>query len=157
MDGIQAGMNVAVLVPLGAFAVAIVAIISGVLSQIHARRLKAEQRMAMVQRGMTVDQIDQLLKPTKDDGEEEPRTHDPLRSLSNARRTATVLISVGLGLIVFGMFLTAIIREREVLAVAATGIIPLAIGFGFLADYNLQRRELARFGLEVGTDPSEPR
>jgi hypothetical protein len=40
-----------------------VAIISGIVGQAHARRIKAEQRMAMVQRGMTAEQIDLLLRP----------------------------------------------------------------------------------------------
>ncbi len=35
------------------------------------------------------------------------------------------------------------------LVVAAAGLIPLAIGVGFLVDYTMQKRELARFGLEV--------
>jgi hypothetical protein len=44
-----------------------------------------------------------------------------------------------------------------VLAGAAAGLIPLAIGVGFFVDYNLQKRELARFGLEVGAEsPSSP-
>jgi hypothetical protein len=136
------------IVPLGAFAVAIFAIVSGTIGQAHARRLKAEQRIAMLQRGMTPEQIDLLLKPNKDDADE-PRTKDPLRSLGNARRTGVVLVSVGAGLIFFGFVLTAIVQVREVLAVAACGLIPLAIGIGFFVDYNLQKRELARFGLEV--------
>jgi len=140
------------IVPLGAFLVAIVAIISGIAGQAHARKLKAEQRMAMVQRGMPAEQIDLLLKSTRDDGEE-IKTRDPLRSLGNARRTAVVLVSVGVGLILFGILLTLIERDREVLTVSACGLIPLAIGIGFFVDYNLQKRELARFGLEVAADP----
>ena len=69
------------IVPLGAFLVAIVAIAGGIWGQAHARRVKAEQRMAMLARG-----------------------------------------------------------------------IPLAIGVGFWIDYNLQKREMSRFGLEVGED-----
>ncbi len=150
MEGLSGVLNAAVMVPLGAFAVAIIAIMSGVISQAHARRLKAEQRMAMVQRGMSAEQIDLLLRPTKEEGEEgEPRTKDPLRSLGYARRTAVVLVSVGTGLVVFGLVLTAIVQVRQVLAVAASGLIPLAIGIGFFVDYTLQKRELARFGLEV--------
>ena len=141
------------IVPLGAFLVAIVAIISGIAGQAHARKLKAEQRMAMVQRGMPAEQIDLLLKSTRDDGEE-IKTRDPLRSLGNARRTAVVLVSVGVGLILFGILLTLIERDREVLTVSACGLIPLAIGIGFFVDYNLQKRELARFGLEVAADPA---
>jgi hypothetical protein len=140
------------IVPLGAFLVAIVAIISGIAGQAHARKLKAEQRMAMVQRGMPAEQIDLLLKSTRDDGEE-IKTRDPLRSLGNARRTAVVLVSVGVGLILFGILLTLIERDREVLTVSACGLIPLAIGIGFFVDYGLQKRELARFGLEVAADP----
>jgi hypothetical protein len=144
------------IVPLGAFLVAIVAIVSGIAGQAHARRIKADQRMAMLQRGMSVEQIDLLLKPTKEDGEEEIKTKDPLRSLGNARRTAIVLVSVGIGLILFGFVLTAIVQVREVLAVAASGLIPLAIGIGFFVDYHLQKRELSRFGLEVAADDHRP-
>jgi hypothetical protein len=43
-----------------------------------------------------------------------------------------------------------ILSEHDVLAGAAVGLIPLAIGAGFLVDYNLQKRDLSRFGLEVG-------
>jgi hypothetical protein len=144
------------IVPLGAFLVAIVAIISGITGQAHARRIKAEQRMAMVQRGMPAEQIDLLLKSNRDDAEE-IKTRDPLRSLGNARRAGIVLVSVGAGIILLGLMLAAIERDRETLIVAATGLIPLCIGIGFFVDYSLQKRELARFGLEVGSDPPSNR
>jgi Flp pilus assembly protein TadB len=147
------------IVPLGAFLVAIVAIISGTLSKAHARRTKAEQRMAMLQRGMTVEQIDQVLDSgSGTEAEDLPRIKDPLRSLGNARRTGIILVSVGVGVGLFGLILASIVGDREVLTVAATGLIPLCIGIGFFVDYSLQRRELARFGLEVGPDlPANPR
>jgi hypothetical protein len=140
------------IVPLGAFLVAIVAIISGIAGQAHARRIKAEQRMAMLQRGMTVEQIDLLLRPSNENGEEDVKARDPLRSLAKARRSAIVLVSVGVGVVLFGLLLSVIVEEREVLAVSACGLIPLAIGIGFFVDYGLQKRELARFGLEVVAD-----
>jgi hypothetical protein len=146
------------IVPLGAFLVAIAAIVSGAITQAHARRLKADQRIAMVQRGMPVEQIDQLLNSPKEESDGFSKAKDPMRSLGNARRTGTVLVSVGVGLIFFGLILTVIVQVREVLAVAATGLIPLAIGIGFFVDYNLQKRELSRFGLEVGAElPADPR
>jgi hypothetical protein len=37
-----------------------------------------------------------------------------------------------------------------VLAGAAVGLMPLAVGIGFVIDYHLQKRDLSRFGLEVG-------
>jgi Flp pilus assembly protein TadB len=140
------------IVPLGAFVVGIVAIISGAISQAHARRTRAEQRIAMVQRGMTAEQIAIALGPAEKEGEEVAKTKDPLRSLAKTRRTATILVSVGVGTVLFGLLLTVIERDREVLTVAASGLIPLAIGIGFFVDYRLQQRELARFGLEVGAE-----
>jgi hypothetical protein len=79
-------------IPIGAFAVAIVAIVSGVVSEGNRQRLTAEQRMAMIARGMPADDIDRLL--TKAIVDSRP-VKDPMQSLANARRTAIVLISSG--------------------------------------------------------------
>jgi hypothetical protein len=123
------------------------------IGSVQKRRIQAEERMAMVQRGMSVEQIDQLLKTTKEyDGEEGAKTRDPLRSLANARRAGVILVSIGIALVVFGFLLASILQVRQVLAVSASGLIPLAIGIGFFVDYHLQKRELARFGLEVAAD-----
>jgi hypothetical protein len=138
-----------VLIPLGAFAVAGCAIIAGVANETQKARIKADQRMAMIARGMSIDDIDRLLgKP----GEDVRPPKDPLRSLSNARRAAIILIASGIGLMGFFLMLTEILHIHEILAGAASGLIPLAIGIGFLVDYNLQKRELSRFGLEAGVD-----
>jgi hypothetical protein len=133
-------------IPLGGFVVAIVAIISGIWSDAQNKRIRADQRMAMLARGMSIDDIERVLGQVR---EEERPPKDPLRSLSNARRTGIVLVSSGIGLIVFFITLTIIVRERDVLAGAAAGLIPLAIGIGFFVDYNLQKRELSRFGMEI--------
>jgi hypothetical protein len=134
-------------VPIGAFAVAIVAIISGVVGEGSRQRLTAEQRMAMVARGMPADDIDKLL--TKAAVDSRP-VKDPMQSLANTRRTAIVLISSGIGLALFFIVLSLIVTAREVLAGAAVGLMPLAVGIGFVIDYHLQKRDLSRFGLEVG-------
>jgi hypothetical protein len=105
--------------------------------------------MAMVARGMTPDDIDKLLGGV---GEDARPAKDPLRSLGNARRTAITLISVGVGLVFFGLLLTWILQVHDVLVVAASGLIPLVIGIGFVVDYQLQKRELSRFGLEIGQE-----
>jgi hypothetical protein len=127
--------------------------ISSMVGKAHSQRLKADQRMAMLQRGMSAEQIAQILQP-EESGEcgQGARTKDPLRSLANARRAGVVLVSIGIGLSIFGFVLSTILQVREVLAVSATGLIPLAIGVGFFVDYSLQKRELARFGLEVAAD-----
>jgi hypothetical protein len=138
------------IVPIGAFAVAIVAIVAGIWSDAHNKRIKADQRMAMIARGMSLAEIEQFLGKPGEDMLNPPK--DPLRSLGNARRAGIVLVSVGLGLILFFLMLAWILRVHEVLSGAAAGLIPLAIGIGFFVDYKLQKRELTRFGLEVSAD-----
>jgi len=136
------------IVPVAGCAVGAVAIVSGIWFEAQQRRNKAEQRMAMIARGVPIAEIERLLGS----GDEEKRVRDPLRSLGNARRAGIVLVSVGPGLMLFFITLYVILHERDVLAGAAVGIIPLAIGIGFFVDYNLQKRELSRFGLEVGAE-----
>jgi Flp pilus assembly protein TadB len=138
------------IIPIGAFAVAIVAIAGGLWSDAHNKRVRADQRMAMLARGMSIEDIEKVLGKG---GEEERPPKDPLRSLSNARRTGIVLVSSGIGLMLFFFALTAILRKVEILSGAAVGLIPLAIGIGFFVDYNLQKRELSRFGMELEADP----
>ncbi len=136
------------IVPVAGCVVGIVAIISGIWLDAQKRRLKSEERVAMISRGVPIAEIERLIGV----GEEKPPVKDPLRSLSNARRTAIVLVSVGMGLMLFFVVLSYILQERDVLAGAAAGLIPFAIGVGFFIDYNLQKRELSRFGLEVGAE-----
>jgi len=135
-------------VPVAGCLVAIVAVISGIWLDGHKRRIKSEERIAMISRGVPLAEIEKMLGA----GDEKPPVKDPLRSLGNARRAGIVLVSVGVGLTLFFVALSLILQERDVLAGAATGIIPLAIGIGFFIDYNLQKRELSRFGLEVGAE-----
>ena len=138
------------IVPVAGCAVGAVAIIASIWFEAQQRRNKAEQRMAMLARGLPIAEIERLLGP----GDEEKQSpKDPMRSLGNARRTGIVLVSVGAGLILFFLVLTAILHVRAILSGAAAGLIPLAIGVGFFIDYYLQKRELSRFGLEVGAEP----
>jgi len=107
--------------------------------------------MAMLARGMSVEDIEKVLgKPN--DVDRPPK--DPLRSLSNARRAGIILVSSGIGIMLFFITLKIILGEREILSGAAVGLIPLAIGIGFFVDYHLQKRELSRFGLEIEPDQS---
>ncbi|MGF7182289.1 DUF6249 domain-containing protein [Tunturiibacter psychrotolerans] len=138
------------IVPVAGCAVGAVAIVSGIWFEAQQRRNKAEQRMAMIARGVPIAEIEKLLGS----GDEEKRVRDPLRSLANARRAGIVLVSLGVGLVLFFAALSVVVHVREVLAGAAAGLIPLAIGIGFFVDYNLQKRELSRFGLEIGAESS---
>jgi hypothetical protein len=146
----MSAFNSPFIVPVAAFFVGIVAILAGMVSTLHARRVKAEQRMAMIARGMSIDDIERLVGSR----EQPERPRDPLRSLSNARRTGIILVSSGIGIIIFFVAIWAVIGQHEILSGTAVGLIPLAIGIGFFIDYHLQKRELARFGMEI--EPPTP-
>ena len=150
-----------VLIPIVAMLIPIVAIIAGAFNQAQKRRIRADQQMAMLARGVPLAEIEAFQQRTAPVDSEERSIKDPMRALGNARRTAMVLIPLGIGLTMFFLIFGAIMLSHVdkdagwvLIAVSAAGLIPLAIGIGFLVDYNLQKRELSRFGLEVSADKS---
>ena len=132
------------MIPLGAFVVGIVAIVAGVSGGAYKQRLKTEQRLAMLARGMSASEIEKVL------GADGRAAKDPLQGIASTRRTAIVLISTGVGIMLSFLVLAWIVNEHEVLSGGAFGLIPLSIGVGFFIDYTLQKRDLSHFGLEVG-------
>ena len=132
------------MVPLGAFLVGIVAIVSSLAGGAYKQRLKTEQRLAMLARGMSASEIEKVLNA---DGR---AAKDPLQGIASTRRTAIVLISTGVGIMLSFLVLAWIVNDHEVLSGGAFGLIPLSIGVGFFIDYNMQKRDLSHFGLEVG-------
>ncbi len=137
------------IVPVAALIMVLGLGVAGIYSEVEQKKLRAQQRMAMLARGMSADEIEKVLGST---GNDKP-VRDPLRSLGNARRAAIVLLSTGIGTVLFGFLFAMIVQMRALLIIAAGGIIPIAIGLGFLIDYRMQTRELARFGLEVDAEP----
>lgn len=137
------------IVPVSAFVMVLGICVAGIWSSVAQSRVRAQQRMAMLAQGVPVADIERLVG-TKE--EENKPVRDPLRSLANARRTGIVLVSVAVGLIVFFGVMAMILQQKEILCGSAVGLIPLAIGIGFFIDYNLQKREMSRFGLEVGAE-----
>jgi Flp pilus assembly protein TadB len=118
--------------------------IAGIYSEMDQRRLRSQERMTLLARGMSVDDIERMQRQAANDD-----AVDPLRTLNNIRRTAMILLACGLGIVVFGLLLAVILQIRVLLIVPAAGLIPFAIGIGFFVDYKMQARDLARFGLEV--------
>jgi len=146
-------LNSPFIVPIAVFAWLSIVVVSKIIGEAHTRRVIADQRMAMLQRGMTLEQIEAVLKPTNGI-QDDLRPRSPIRSLNNARRAAVILICSGAGVSAFGLILTSIVQEREVLTVAAAGLIPIAIGIGFFIDYVLQKRDLTHFGLAADSTAS---
>jgi hypothetical protein len=108
----------------------------------------------MLARGHSLAEIEAALKSDGDVYGSSTPVKDPMRSLGNARRTAVVLISIGVGTILFFLVIDAVLQKRAILAGAATGLIPLILGIGYAVDYHLQKRELSRFGLEADPKPN---
>lgn len=135
------------IIPLAGILVAIVAIVAGAFERAHTRNIKAEQRMAMIARGMPIEDIDRMLNSNAGSGDPGMQK-DPLRTRAGVRLTGIILSSIGVGLILLGLALEVILNVREVLACSAAGLIPLAMGVGFFIDYAMQKREMERLGLE---------
>jgi len=138
-------------VPIAAMLVGAIAIITGFASSMHSRRMKAEQRMAMIARGMKPEEIAMLLNVPDEDRRV---VRDPQRSLVSTRRTGIILCSIGIGAILFFLMLVHIENDHEIYSGAAAALVPLAIGIGFLIDYKLQKRDLARGGAAMGLPPT---
>jgi hypothetical protein len=124
----------------------------GIYSEMDQKRLRSQERMTLLARGMSIEDIERVQRQASNDD-----AIDPLRTLSYIRRTAMILLGSGAGIILFGLLLAAILQVRPLLIVPAAGLIPIAVGVGFWADYKLQARDLARFGLEVDTQTTPRR
>lgn len=120
--------------------------IFGIYSEMDQRRVRSQERMTLLARGMSIEDIERLQRQVQNEN-----ANDPVRLMNNIRRTAMILFGCGAGIILFGLLLAAILQLRVLLIVPAAGILPLAIGVGFFIDYKMQARDLARFGLEVET------
>src|ERR1700761_7779703 len=83
--------------------------VAGIYSEIRNKELRSQERIAMLQRGAPLADIQRMMAQTVD---EEKKVRDPLRSLANARRTALILLACGVGLGVFGLLLYEILQIR---------------------------------------------
>jgi Flp pilus assembly protein TadB len=136
-------------VPVAAFAMVLGIVIVANISNYHTRKLKSEERMAAIAKGIALPpepdpqltalgQLDRLSSLGQLD-----RLSSAEERASRARGLRTggiVLISVGVGVSVFGLLLAWIVQEHDVLVVAAAGLIPLVIGVGLLVDYAVRAR-----------------
>lgn len=114
-------------VPIAFFAMILGIVAIGVSFAYSVRRLQNRERMLALEKGIPVT-FDAL--------------GDAARLVARARRTAIILASTGIGIILCFAAIAWVERELDVLNGAAIGIIPLVIGAGLFIDYRLQLREL---------------
>jgi hypothetical protein len=133
----------------------IVAIISGAITKIHSDRVRAEQRMALLARGVPLEEIERILMPRdqamfRDALAQQPRPTDAARTAGQIRLTAIILIFSGVSLAAFLAVLAPVLHNPDIYAGAAAGIVPLGVGIGFFVDYRSRLREIARMREDGG-------
>ncbi|MDE1160778.1 MAG: hypothetical protein PW792_02400 [Acidobacteriaceae bacterium] len=106
-------------------------------SDVRKRQLQSQERLAAIARGVPVPPTEEELaiihgKPAQ----------TQMRRRANLRLTAYVLLASAGGVIVFFIALASILQVRNVLCGAAAGVIPLAMGLGFLWDVRKQTEEI---------------
>lgn len=125
------------IIPVAACAMVLGIVVVANIANYHTRKLRSEERLAAIAKGI----------PLPPESEEDHAVALASAYISNSpnrarglRTGGIVLVSIGVGLILFSFALTWILQEHDVLAVAAAGLIPLAIGAGLLVDYALRNR-----------------
>lgn len=125
-------------------------VLGGIWSGVRTREMQAQERLAAIAKGLQPPPSPEELAFSKI-----PRELNLSRQRQSSQRAGLVLAFTGLGLGLFGVALAWILAVRPVLAVSATGFIPLAIGVGFLVDAKLKSKELEK-SLESGTGEGGP-
>jgi hypothetical protein len=112
-------------------------VLGGVWSGVRNREIQSRERLEAIARGVPIPPTPEELAITHG----QP-TLDLRRRRANIRLAGVVLIASAVGLILFFIGLAAVLQERAVLCGAAVGLIPLAVGAGFLIDTKIQTREM---------------
>jgi len=97
--------------------------IAALYTYYRVRRLRSEERLAAIARGVEI--------PV------EPELSQAARS----RRNGILLVAGALGFMATFFLVAQIEADRDFWSVATFGIIPLAVGIGYLFDFSLVRRE----------------
>jgi Domain of unknown function (DUF6249) len=99
--------------------------IAGMVTYYRVRKLRSEERLAAIARGVEIPM--------------EPEASQASRS----RRWGILCISAAIGYIATFTAIAQLASERDAMAAAAFGFIPLAVGIGYLIDAFVSRREHA--------------
>jgi hypothetical protein len=127
-------------VPVAGCAMILGICVAGIWSGVRSQELRSRERLECIARGMvpppTIEEV-----ALQQQGKGTP-TGSLARRRANIRLAGVVLLASAVGLILFFVVLAAVVRVREVLSGAAVGLIPLAIGIGFLIDTKIQSKEI---------------
>lgn len=135
------------LIPIVAMLIPIVAIIAAAVQKMHGDRIRSEERLALLARGLPVDEVERIVRPqrqahTSEAIAQQTRPAVALRTAGQIRLTAIILMSAGVSLAAFLIVVALVVHDSDVYACAASGIVPFGVGVGFLIDYRARRREI---------------
>jgi hypothetical protein len=126
------------IVPVAGCAMVLGIVVARIWSGMRKRELESRERLAAIAQGIAPPPTAEELVLTQ-----APRqAGSSQRRQANIRLTGIVLVSAAAGIVLFFVVLAAILLNRDVLCGAATGLIPLGIGVGFLIDSRIQAREI---------------
>ncbi len=125
------------IVPVAGCAMVLGIVLATVWAGNRKNELRSRERLECIARGMTPPPTEEelALQQTRPAG-------SLARRRANIRLTGVVLLASGVGLALFFIALASVLQERDVLCGAAVGLIPLAIGTGFLIDTRIQTGEI---------------
>ena len=95
--------------------------IFGIYSEIDQRRVRSQERMTLLARGMSIDDIERLQRQVQNED-----VSDPVRTMNNIRRTAMILFGGGGGIVLFGLLFAAILQMRVCSSSLPPALSPLA-------------------------------
>lgn len=128
------------IVPVAVFAMVLGIVIVSNIANYHTRKLKSEERMAAIAKGIPLPPEPDTQLTALGQLDRISSAEERAARARGLRTGGIVCVSVGVGLSIFGLLLAWIVQEHDVLVVAASGLIPLAIGVGLLVDYSLRAR-----------------
>jgi small-conductance mechanosensitive channel len=120
----------------GCFMIAVI-VIASTAAATRKREIESQERLAAIAKGIMPPPTHAELEMTR----VQP-VSNATRRYTNIRLAGIILVGGALGVILFFCILSSILGERDVLAGAAAGLVPLGLGIGFLIDANLQKRAL---------------
>src|ERR1700748_1021227 len=86
----------------------------GIYSEMDQKRIRSQERMTLLARGMSVEDIERLQRQGQS-----KKASAPARNMNNIRRTAMILLASGLGVVAFGLLFTAILDNHVLLIIPA--------------------------------------
>jgi small-conductance mechanosensitive channel len=137
LSGVGDIANSPFIVPVAGCAMIACIVIASTAAATRKREIESQERLAAIAQGIMPPPTHAELELTRI----QP-VSNAARRYGNIRLAGIILVGGALGVILFFCILSGILGERDVLAGAAAGLVPLGLGIGFLADANIQKRAL---------------